>query len=117
MRLFEKIFKPKPDQETRQHRRRFGTSPEDVAVENAEVEERRKKALEEGRKADEAREAEIERAKQKFQIDANGEKHRLKLRLGEIPSKIKELEQGLVAMRGPEMSSIVDKEYDLNSAM
>lgn len=107
-------IRPKqPKEETQLPRRRYGTSPEDVAAEKAEVEERRKKDLEKGKKEDEARTVEIEKAKQKFQ----SEKPKLEHRLWEIPAKIKELEEGLTRMKGPEMRKILDREFELNSAL
>mgnify|MGYP001559034983 CR=1 FL=1 len=110
--------KPKqPKQETNLPRRRYGTSPEDVAAEKAEVEERRVKAVEEAKKKDAARAEEIKKAKQKFQSDKYGEKPKLESRLLHIPTEIAELEQGLAKMKGLEMRRILDKEYELNSAM
>jgi chaperonin cofactor prefoldin len=62
---------------------------------------------------EEARRAKLEEAKKNFVI----EKPRLEQRLAEIPAKIKELEERLVAMKGPEMRRILDREFELNSAM
>jgi chaperonin cofactor prefoldin len=56
---------------------------------------------------------ELEEAKRKFVV----EKPKLERRLAEIPVKIKELEEGLTRMKGPEMRRILDKEFELNSAM
>lgn len=103
-------IKPKqPKQETNQIRRRYGTSPEEVAAEKVEVEKRREKEIEEAKQEDQAR---IEKARQKFQ----SEKPKLERRLTEIPAKIKELEQALIELKGPEMRKILDKEFQLNSA-
>lgn len=45
------------------------------------------------------------------------EKQKLEQRLTEIPAKIKDLEQGLANMKGPEIRRILDKEFELNSAL
>ncbi len=56
---------------------------------------------------------ELEEAKRKFVV----EKPKLEQRLTQIPVKIKELEEGLTRMKGPEMRKILDKEFELNSAL
>ena len=105
-------IKPKqPKQETQPPRRRYGTSPEDVAAEKAEIEENRRKAKEKREKENEVRMEEIEKAKEKFQ----SEKLQVEWRLKKIPAEIEEQERTLAELKGPEMRKILDKEFDLNS--
>jgi len=61
----------------------------------------------------EERDKKLEQAKKDFVV----EKPKLERRLAEIPSKIKDLEQGVAEMKGPEMRKILDKEFELNSAL
>ncbi len=55
----------------------------------------------------------LEQTKKDFVI----EKQKLEQRLAEVPVKIKDLEQGLTNMKGLEMRRIIDKEFELNSAL
>ena len=112
MPTFKEYFGIKPKQskqETNLPRRRYGTSPEDVVAEKAEIQERREKEMEEAKQKDKVR---MEEARQKFQ----NEKPKLEQRLVKIPAEIAGLELELTEMKGPEIRRILDKEYQLNSS-
>lgn len=55
----------------------------------------------------------LEEAKRKFVA----EKPKLEQRLWAIPKEIENYKQGLEEMKGPDMRKILDKEYELNSAL
>lgn len=104
MPMLEKFFKPKPKETDEQRWAK-------IDKENAErVEQERTAAIEKARQEDAA---DLARKQEKFQE----ERPRLERRLQDIPAEIKNLEEGLKNMTGPEMRRILDREFELNSKL